>query len=230
VIRVVDTLFRLRITFAKKGSLCWLSHLELTRAMERLVRRAGLPYAVSQGFNVHMRYAPGPALPVGTGGMQELFDLWLNEYVDVRHALESLRGVTPEDFSIIAVGYVSPSAKGLQATHIYEGYRVVLRASGADAETLRDRVAQVVAKGELTVSRKGKDKTYDLSSAVVGPVCVEPAPEGADSYAFGFSLRGSESGSLRPEYLLNAALAREPFELLSVTRTSLSDEPPCLCM
>ena len=41
--------FRLRVTYAETGRLVMLSHLEIARALERAVRRAGLPYAVSQG-------------------------------------------------------------------------------------------------------------------------------------------------------------------------------------
>ncbi|MDR3315372.1 MAG: TIGR03936 family radical SAM-associated protein [Coriobacteriales bacterium] len=236
---MAEVFFRLRITFEKGGSLRWLSHLELARAMERLIRRAGLPYAVSQGFNTHMRFAPGPALPVGTAGMQELFDVWLCEYVNLRHALESLQGAAPRELAISAVGYVSPGAKGLQATHIYERYSVVLRAAETNAEDMRERLAQVVAQGELTVRRRSKDKTYDLTSAVVSPLLVEVVADGAadgtniaadaadaaDCYVVTLSLKASESGSLRPEYLLNAAL--ETFELVSVTRSALADEPPC---
>ena len=40
-------LFRLRVTFCEQSRLALLSHLELARALERAVRRAGLPFAVS---------------------------------------------------------------------------------------------------------------------------------------------------------------------------------------
>ena len=65
------SLFRLRVVFRKAGRLALLSHLEVARALERAVRRAGLPYAVSQGFSPHMRIAFGAALPVGVGGERE---------------------------------------------------------------------------------------------------------------------------------------------------------------
>ena len=50
-------LFRLRFRFCKKGRLIMLSHLEVAHALERAVRRADLPFAVSQGFSPHMRIA-----------------------------------------------------------------------------------------------------------------------------------------------------------------------------
>ena len=67
--------FRMRITFAKQGRLALLSHLEVARAIERAVRRAQLPFAVSQGFSPHMKIAFGAALPVGVGGTHEMVDL-----------------------------------------------------------------------------------------------------------------------------------------------------------
>ena len=82
-------LFRLRMTFCKQGRLAMLSHLEVARALERAVRRAGLPFAVSQGFSPHMKIAFGAALPVGVGGTHELADLQMTRYVPVDEALEA---------------------------------------------------------------------------------------------------------------------------------------------
>ena len=49
------TLFRLRVRYGKRDRLKYLGHLELIHTIERIVRRAGLPYAVTQGFSPHMR-------------------------------------------------------------------------------------------------------------------------------------------------------------------------------
>ena len=85
--------FRLRVTYAETGRLVMLSHLEIARALERAVRRAGLPYAVSQGFSPHMKQAFGSALPVGVGGLEEIFDVSLTDYVPPEEALARLRRV-----------------------------------------------------------------------------------------------------------------------------------------
>ena len=59
--------FRLRVRYSISGRLAYLSHLETIRSMERVIRRAGLPFAITEGFNPHMKVAFGPALPVGAG-------------------------------------------------------------------------------------------------------------------------------------------------------------------
>ena len=83
--------FRLRVCFAKRGRAAYLSHLEVAHALERAVRRAGLPYAITQGFSPHMKIAFGAALPVGIGGERELFDVYLTSYIPPEEALQTHR-------------------------------------------------------------------------------------------------------------------------------------------
>ena len=42
------SLFRLRVRYGKRDRLKYLGHLEVIHTIERIVRRAGLPYAVTQ--------------------------------------------------------------------------------------------------------------------------------------------------------------------------------------
>ena len=49
------TLFRLRVRYGKRDRLKYLGHLEVIHTIERIVRRAGLPYAVTQLLSAHAR-------------------------------------------------------------------------------------------------------------------------------------------------------------------------------
>ncbi len=50
------SLFRLRVRYGKRDRLKYLGHLEVIHTIERIVRRAGLPYAVTQGLlSAHAR-------------------------------------------------------------------------------------------------------------------------------------------------------------------------------
>lgn len=84
------TLFRLRVRYGKRGRLKYLGHLELIHTIERIVRRAGLPYAVTQGFSPHMRVGFSSALPVGTSSTCEWYDLFMTEFVALDEAFERL--------------------------------------------------------------------------------------------------------------------------------------------
>ncbi|MDY2776935.1 MAG: TIGR03936 family radical SAM-associated protein, partial [Collinsella sp.] len=102
----IQPLFRLRVEYVKQGRLAYLGHLEVLHTIERIVRRARMPYAVTQGFSPHMRVAFSSALPVGTSSRSEWFDLHLTELVKPDEALERLRGASPVDLRPTRCAYI----------------------------------------------------------------------------------------------------------------------------
>jgi radical SAM-linked protein len=188
-----------------------------------MIRRARLPYAISRGFNAHMRFAPGPALPVGTVGLDEHFDVWLTEYLDPDEALARLRKASVRELEITAVSYVDPRAKGLQATHTHEEYEVIIDSAVLDFDEIADSLCRVVAAGTLTVRRGNREKVYDLEQM------VEKMPElrrlRDNAFEVRLNLRSTEQGSVRPEALIRAALSESGgWTLRSVTRTRLCED------
>ena len=59
------SLHRLRVEHIKQDRIAYLGHLEMLATLERCIRRAGLPFAVSNGFAKHMKVQFSQALPVG---------------------------------------------------------------------------------------------------------------------------------------------------------------------
>jgi len=55
----------LQLTFAKKGKMRFISHLDLMRLFGRAARRAGVPVALTEGYNPHPRISIQPALKLG---------------------------------------------------------------------------------------------------------------------------------------------------------------------
>lgn len=198
-----DTQYRLRIRYAKAGRLKFLSHLELIRALERVVRRAGLPSAVTQGFNPHMKVAFGPALPVGTAGEDEYLDVWLTEYVRPQEALERLRSASPDDIAPIEVGYVPASQPSLAAALTMATYVLTFSEAPGLRDALESGIGRTMAQGSVRVDQKGKEKVYDLSRVF----WKEPRVTGRDGrIGLELSIRTSNEGSLRPESYLSRVL------------------------
>lgn len=195
--------FRLRASFRKTGRLALLSHLELARALERTVRRAGLPYAVSAGFSPHMRIAFGAALPVGVGGLEECFDLFLTRYIAPGKACEALQGSSAEDLMVYACEYIGAQAPAASTAYPYSTYEAVLSHAPQGVLALPKTV---------TVRRKDKEKVLDVADYLVGDMRVE-----GDRVTF--ILGAKTTGSLRPDVLLEEFLRQDPaLYTLSVTR------------
>lgn len=211
--------FRLRVCYPKGGRLRYLSHLEVTRACERSARRAGLPYAVSQGFNPRMRVAFGPALPVATAGLREYYDLLLVDYVPPSDALDRLRGSSVEELAPIRVAYVAENAPSLSAELTIALYEVAVGAAIEPRNVIKAMEA-VVGTGEFVATRKGKTKVFDLTEAL--PKEPEVSSQG-DGILVKMTTRLGPAGSLRPELLVRAALATNGAgeAPILVTRTDL---------
>ncbi len=210
--------FRLRICFAKSGRLRWLSHLEIVHALERLFRRSGLPYAVTQGFSPHMKVAFGPALPVGTAGEREYADVWLTSYVAATDALEKLQSAAPVDLRPFEARYVSEKAPSLTAALTIALYRIDVTEREIEPTAVHAALERTLGRGELEVEQKGKTKVFDLTRSVPKDVRVEEAEDGV---ALELPIRMGSHGSLRPEVLLRAALAEDGIQVSAVRTTRL---------
>lgn len=183
--------FRMRITFAKQGRLALLSHLEIARALERAVRRAQLPFAVSQGFSPHMKIAFGAALPVGVGGTHEMVDLQLTRYVRPDEALIALQKASVPDLMVKDCVYIEPKAPAASAAFPLSTYRALLSAAPA----------QLPVPAQVHVIRKKKEKVLEVAEFLVGDMVLEGS-------ALTFTLEQKPTGSLRPDKLLAACLAQ----------------------
>lgn len=182
-------LFRLRVTFCKQGRLAMLSHLEVARALERAVRRAGLPYAVSQGFSPHMKIAFGAALPVGVGGSRECFDLQLERYVAPERVLEVLQATSAPDLMVKSCCYLEPSAPAASVAFPVSTYRALLSCAPA----------ALPAPKEVRIVRKKKEKCLAVADFLVGDLSLTGA-------VVTFSLEAKPTGSLRPDVLLSSCI------------------------
>lgn len=212
--------FRCRIAFAKRARLRFLSHLEVGHAIERGVRRAALPYAVTRGFNPHMKIAYGPALPVGTAGLRECFDVWLKAYIPAAEVLERFSSAMPEGLDPLEAAYVGAKEPSLAASCTIAVYEILISKEVDAGQKLRQALDEIVAGGEFAVEHKGKTKVFDLASSLPKEVEVRSYEGGV---VVEMTTRMGPEGSLRPESLVNAALLRgdSTGAVTSVTRRDI---------
>ncbi len=198
--------FRLRLCCGKRGRLRFLSHLEYSHAIERGVRRAELPYAVTHGFNPHMRLAFGPALPVGTAGEREYVDVWLIRYVPVKQVVEALTSALASELAPREAAYVADKASSLGASCTIGVYEAVVTGGGVGEAEMSHALEDVLRGGELRVEHRGKSKVFDLSVSLPKEIAVTSA--GFHEVVVTVTTRMGPTGSLRPESLVAHVLSR----------------------
>jgi radical SAM-linked protein len=86
---------KIRFRFRKVGDLRLLSHLDLTRCVERMLRRAQIPFASTLGFHPTPRMVFCLAMPLGCEAWSEVLELELTEPRDSEEILTSLNAQCP---------------------------------------------------------------------------------------------------------------------------------------
>ena len=91
-----DSGFPVRIRFAKRGKVRFISHRDVARAFERAFRIEQLPLAFTEGFSPRPKVSFGLALSVGHESDAEYLDVELTEAVDTASLAERLTPALPE--------------------------------------------------------------------------------------------------------------------------------------
>ena len=195
---------RLRLKFAKGGVIKYISHLDLTRAWERIFRRAGLPLVYSQGFNPRPRFQIAAGLPVGVTSRAELLDVWLMQPLELEETLARLKAVSPLGLEILEAVEVDLKAPALQSQVCAADYQAVVRTAEA-LVAIQDRVEALLAAPTLPRRRlhKGEWQTYDLRPLIYS-ITVMAGGEGSDERILVMRLLASQVGAGRPDEVLDA--------------------------
>ena len=82
------------IKFTKESSIKFISHLDLMRTLQRVIRRADLPMEYSKGFNPHMAMSIAQPLSVGVYSDAEYMDIVLVEELSEEEIVNRLNSKT----------------------------------------------------------------------------------------------------------------------------------------
>ena len=92
-----------RIKFSKTGDLMYISHLDLSRTMQRIMVRAGVDIWYSEGFNPQPRIVFALPLPVGVESQCELMDIKINKPMAFDEIKERIQSNFPDGMRVIDV-------------------------------------------------------------------------------------------------------------------------------
>ena len=99
----------IRVFFKKKGDARYISHLDLSRFMQRSLKRSGLPLWHTEGFNPHPYVTFALPLSVGQAGERETMDFRLTTPVPFEEIKKKLSDCMPKD--LVITGVASPVYK-----------------------------------------------------------------------------------------------------------------------
>ena len=103
---------RLIVRYAKRGRMRFASHRDIARAVERGVRRAGLPIAYSAGFSPHPKISYAGGAPTGTASEAEYLEISLTSPCAAPDVRQRLDAALPDGIDVIEVQELSGKPGG----------------------------------------------------------------------------------------------------------------------
>ena len=197
-----ERICRLRIQFAKAGSMALLSHLDLMRLLERALRRSGLPISFTGGFHPLPRVQIALALPLGAEADGEWMDMEFTEALDPLKLQQGLQPLLPPGITLLSVAEVPVSSPSLSQEIRAAVWSFDVELESGMTFDWSPAIAALLAADQLMwhdTDKKGRPRSRDCRS-VLRRLDVLSDPEGsrlrlrleADVDSMGRSLRPSQ--------------------------------------
>ena len=195
---------KMLVVFEKKERLRHVGHLDLMRAMQRALRRSGVPIAFSQGFNPHLLVTFAAPLSVGMPGLREVMEVPLSAEISEEDFKEKLRAALPPELPCVAVRAVEDRHPAPMALLFAAAYQVNVQ---EQAEKLLAAIPSLLEKGEVMALKKTKsgEKMTDIR-----PMIYEIKQ--LDDHRFDCVLALREAATCKVELLMDALTAEAGLE------------------
>jgi radical SAM-linked protein len=233
---------KVRIRFRKDGALRLLSHHDLMRCFERMLRRAALPVRQTKGFHPKPRLVFALSLPLGVIGCEEVVELELDETLPPEEVRERLARQAPPGLTILGLRRIDFKASAqiqsltyriaLPAERVGDAARRATEVLAADecwAERTRPTLRRVDLRAWIMSLRVNETTTVsrdaERSAAASAPLRVAANPPAH----LEMELRLTPAGTARPEEVLAVLGLSDLLDagaVLERSRLALVDETP----
>lgn len=202
---------KMLVVFQKTAWLRHVGHLDLMRAMQRALRRSGVPIAFSKGFNPHLLLTFAAPLSVGMAGEREVMEVPLSAEMSEEEFKQRLRAALPPELPCVAVRAVDDRHPAPMAQLLAASYLIEIK---ENADALLAAIPRLMEKDSVMALRKTKsgEKLTDIR-----PMIYELRALNNSSFACTLAL--CEAATCKPELLLDA-LSQE---------AGLAERPRAMC-
>ena len=186
--------------FEKSERLRHIGHLDIQRAVQRALRRSGLPVSYSKGFNPHILLTFASALSTGAAGRREIMDVQLNRDVTPEEFLTAMNGAMPPEMQLSFAKVVDDRHVALMAQVQAADYTITILDEAA-GEKLVSALPGFLAQESIVTMRKTKS---GMKETDIRPLLLELTGKGCVLHAV---MTLTERLACKPNMLLEALSA-----------------------
>ncbi|MGV8058227.1 MAG: TIGR03960 family B12-binding radical SAM protein [Smithellaceae bacterium] len=204
-----------RFTFTKACRARFLSHLELSSAIIRSLRRSSLSLSYSTGYHPHPKVSFATATSVGMESLQEFADVTAQKYpADLAFLQREINDALPDGVEILEIRELAFGEKDLAQVlwgFIYE-LHLPSSINAMRLTVLKDNIQNFLAATAFNIERKSKGKNI---SKDIRPFVEIMTLDFAEK-KISLTIRHSQQGSARPLDIIRHVLGFDEEELKQI--------------
>ena len=159
------------IKFTKESNIKFISHLDLMRTLQRVIRRADLPMEYSKGFNPHMAMSIAQPLSVGVYSDAEYMDIVLVEELNEKEIIEKLNQKTASGIKFLEARKVinkEGEKKLPQTMALIDAARFTIKMICEDSKVVEEKLKKLEENNEWITIKKSKkgEKEVNLRTMI----------------------------------------------------------------
>ena len=143
----------IRFKFRKVGNLQFISHLDLQKAMTKVLVRAKSPLWYSKGFNPHAKLIFALPLSVGAQSECEYLDVRVERAIPPLELMEHINAELTEELRFLDAYYPEMALEDIY----WAEYDFSIKTTGADENMARE-VEKLLKAEQIIILKKAKDK------------------------------------------------------------------------
>lgn len=189
---------KIRIKFAKTGSMKFIGHLDIMRYFQKVMRRADVDIAYSEGFSPHQKMSFAAPLGVGLTSRGEYFDIEVHSTDSSEEMLQRLNDTMVEGMEVLSYRLLSEDSGNAMSIVAAADYLVNFREGYKPEIDINNEFHKFMSQGsiEIVKTTKKSEKTVDIR-----PLILEY--ETREDGIFLKLAAGSEN-NLKPELVMQA--------------------------
>jgi len=183
--------FFIRLRYAKRDSVRFLSHRNVVDVLERAFSAAKVPIAKSEGYKPRPRISYGPPLPLAATGNSELLDMIVLDTPEI--PIEKIKSFLPDGLEILSTDTLPTKPSALSAV-INAGHWRIEPIIPLEESDLQARVDKFLGEESVIVRvpKKKGDVDLDIRNGVHAISVKDGAIEGVLRMAPGPSCRPAD--------------------------------------
>ncbi len=217
---------KIRIKYTRTGNAKFISHLGLTRIIERAIRRGGFPVAFSEGFSPKPKISPGPPLSSGIESICEVIDIIMTEKINMESFIKLMNNYLPAGIKILTAKEIPLKSEALNSAIKVAVYKIdlELKEKNIKEDEIIENIYRFIGQEKILFEkvRKKSRRIIDIRPLIIKLKVLSSKKE---FLSFELWLNFHEKGTIKPKELMDLIGEKvTPLSVITITRTGLLTE------